>query len=212
MIAILVQSTRETLLMVFISTLAGVAIGIPIAVTLFVTQKKGLLQNIYFNTTVGFGINAIRSIPFIILMVALMPFTRLVVGTTIGTAAASVSLSIAAITLMAKITEDALNTLPYGLFEAGLSMGATRFQIITKIILPEALPNIISGLTFVIINLIGFSAMAGAIGGGGLGDLAIRYGYQRYNWLIIIEVMIVLIVIVQIIQWTGNHLFKKLRK
>lgn len=212
MTGLLIQSTWETLLMVVISTLAGIAIGLPLGVFLFVTDKMGLFQHFLLNRTIGFIVNAVRSIPYIILVVAIVPLTRLIAGSSIGTAAATVPLSIAAIMLYCRIVEDALRQTPKGLIEAALSMGATRMQVITKVLIPESLPNMISGLTFVVISLVGFSAMAGAVGGGGLGALGIQYGYQRYNVVVIAEVVIILIVMVQIIQSTGTYFAKKLKK
>ncbi len=212
MIDLLKQATGETVLMVGISTLAGVLLGLPLGILLFTTDKHGLFHNAWINMISGFLVNAIRSIPYIILVVSIIPLTRLLTGTSIGTAAASVPLSIASIMLYCRMVEDALRQLPVGLIEAAQSMGATRLQIITKVLIPEALPQLISGLTLVIISLIGFSAMAGAVGGGGLGDVGIRYGYQRYNLTVIGEVVVILIVMVQIIQIIGNFLVKKLRK
>lgn len=212
MIDLLKQATGETLLMVGISTMAGILVGLPLGVLLFTTDRHGLFHNVWINTISGFLVNAIRSIPYIILVVSIIPLTRLLTGTSIGTAAASVPLSIAAIMLYCRMVEDALRQLPTGLIEAAQSMGATRLQIITKVLIPESLPQLISGLTLVIISLIGFSAMAGAVGGGGLGDVGIRYGYQRYNLVVIGEVVVILIVMVQIIQIIGDFLVKKLRK
>ena len=212
MTEILLESTLETFIMLGVSTLVGILIGLPLGVLLHMTDRGGLSSNRALNLSVGFIINGIRSIPYIILVIALIPLTRLLVGSSIGTMAASVPLSIAAVMLIVRIVEDSLRTVPYGLVEAALSMGATRMQIVRKILIPEALPGIVSGTTLVIISLIGFSAMAGAVGGGGLGDLAIRYGYQRYNTEIIIEVVVILVVMVQIVQVAGDRLSKKLRK
>lgn len=212
MISLLSQATGETILMVMISSLAGILLGLPLGVLLFTTDKHGLFQNKWVNMISGFLVNAIRSIPYIILVVSIIPLTRLITGTSIGTAAASVPLSIAAIMLYCRMVEDALRQLPKGLIEAAHSMGASRWQIITKVLIPESLPQLVSGLTLVVISLIGFSAMAGAVGGGGLGDVGIRYGYQRYNLVVIGEVVAILIVMVQIIQIIGDSLVKKLRK
>lgn len=212
MINLLYQATGETLLMVGISTLAAILLGLPLGVLLFTTAKNGLFQNIWLNAISSFLVNAIRSIPYIILVVSIIPLTRLITGSSIGTAAASVPLSITAIMLYCRMTEDALRQLPNGLIEAAQSMGATKFQIITKVLIPETLPQLISSLTLVIISLIGFSAMAGAVGGGGLGDVGIRYGYQRYNLLVITQVVIILILMVQIVQFLGDSLVKKLKK
>lgn len=212
MVEILLESTVETLIMLGISSVVGILLGLPLGVLLHMTDRGGLSSNRPLHLSLGFIINGIRSIPYIILVIALIPITRLIVGSSIGTMAASVPLSIAAVMLIVRIVEDALRTVPYGLVEAALSMGATRLQVVRKILVPEALPGIVSGLTLVIISLIGFSAMAGAVGGGGLGDLAIRYGYQRYNTEVIIEVILVLVAMVQLVQVTGDRLSKKLRK
>jgi len=212
MIDLLIQATGETLLMVAISTLAGILFGLPLGVFLFTTDKNGLYQNKTLNLIVGFIVNAVRSIPYIILVVAIIPLTRLIAGTSIGTLAASVPLSIAAIMLYCRMVEEAIRQTPQGLIEAAQSMGASRKQIITKILIPESLPQLISNLTLVIISLIGFSAMAGAVGGGGLGDVGIRYGYQRYNLMVIAQVVVILILLVQIIQTSGDWITKRLRK
>ncbi len=212
MIEMLLESTLETFIMLSVSTLVGILFGLPLGVLLHMTDRDGLSNNRVVHLSVGFLINGIRSIPYIILVIALIPLTRLLVGTSIGTMAASVPLSIASVMLIVRIVEDSLRTVPYGLIEAALSMGATRMQIVRKILIPEALPGIVSGATLVIISLIGFSAMAGAVGGGGLGDLAIRYGYQRYNTEIIIEVVLILVAMVQLVQVVGDRLSKKLRK
>lgn len=205
----LLNATWETLYMVFISGAIAVLFGIPLGVILFITRDKNILANKYSYLSLGFIVNAVRSIPFIILLVAIIPFTRLIVGTSIGTTAAIVPLSIAAIPFVARIIETALSEIPGGLIEAGLAMGATIFQIISKILIPEALPGIISGITLTLIALVGYSAMAGAIGGGGLGDLAIRYGYQRFDIAVMIETIIVLLVMVQGIQYLGDRLMKR---
>tara|TARA_B100001248_G_C27399874_1_gene469241 strand:+ start:20569 stop:21207 length:639 start_codon:yes stop_codon:yes gene_type:complete len=212
MTELFLESTLQTLLMTGLSTFIGLLFGLPLSVVLFLTKKGGLSQNLLINRTVGFNINAIRSIPYIILMVGLMPVTRFITGTTIGTLAASVPLSIASVMLLCRVGEEAFHTVPHGLIEAAHAMGATRKQIITKVLLPESLPALISGTTLVVITLVGFSAMAGAVGGGGLGDLAIRYGYQRYDFDVIIGVTIILIILVQLIQTLGDTLAKCLRK
>lgn len=212
MFELLIEATWQTVLMVLISTIIGIIGGLPIAIALFATARLGLFENLLINRTVGLTVNAIRSIPYIILVVALIPFTRIITGSSIGTIAASVPLSIAAIMFFCRIAEESLRTVPNGLLEAALSMGATRFQVITKVVLPESLPSMISGLTLVMISLVGFSAMAGAVGGGGLGDLGIRYGYQRYDFVVMMEVIVILVLMVQGIQSTGDWAAKKLRK
>ena len=212
MINQLLIATWQTILMVLIATLFGIFIGIPLGVLLFGTTRFGLFENLFLNRILGFFVNIIRSTPYLILIIALIPITRILIGTSIGTLAASVSLSVAAIMLYCRIVEDALKGIPKGLIEAAQSMGANKLQIISKVILPEALPQLISGLTLIIISLIGFSAMAGMVGGGGLGDLANRYGYQRYDTFVIFEVMVILIIMVQGVQSLGDSLVKKTRK
>lgn len=212
MIQLLIQSSLETLFMVAMATFFGVALGIPLGVFLFATASNSLCPSTWLNRSVGFIVNAIRSTPYIIFVVALIPLTRLLVGTSIGTVAATVPLSLAAVMLYCRSVEDALRNVPKGLIEAAHSLGATRLQIIYKILIPEALPSLVSNLTFIVITLVGFSAMAGAVGGGGLGDLGIRYGYQRYDLPTIIAVVILLILLVQIIQTFGDFITKKLKK
>lgn len=211
MITLLWTAMGQTLLMVFVSTLAGVIGGIPLSLLLWMTQKKGLRENQKIYTLVGFLVNIFRSIPYIILVIGLIPVTRWVVGSAIGTGAACVPLSLAAIMLIARGSEEAFRSVSFGLIEAAQSMGATHSQIIKKVLLPEALPGLVSTITLVMINLIGFSAMAGAVGGGGLGDLAIRYGYQRYDVVLILEVIIILVLCVQGIQEAGERLIQKSR-
>ena len=195
-----------------VSMIVASAIGIPLGVLLLATGKNQVLELGIANKTLSAIVNCVRSIPFIILMVAIIPFTRLIVGSSIGTTAAIVPLIIASIPLIARLVETSLREVPYGLIEAALSMGATPYQIIRRVLLPEAMPSIVAQLTTVIIVLIGESAMAGAVGGGGLGDLAIRYGYQRFNPEVMLATVIVLIVLVQVIQFLGNMLAKKLNK
>lgn len=198
--------------MVAVATIIGGIIGIPLGITLVTTSKGHILENRFINQILGTIVNIIRSIPFIILMVAIIPFTRLVVGSAIGTTAAMVPLVIAAIPFIGRQVETSLTEVPYGLVEAALSMGATPVQIIRRVLLPEAMPSIIQQLTTVVISLVGESAMAGAIGGGGLGDLAIRYGYQRFRPDVMIATVIILIVLVQLVQFLGNLLAKRLNK
>lgn len=205
-------SFLETLMMVSISMILGTAIGCILATLLVLTKPKGLSPQPWLSQSLGLVMNAFRSIPFIILIILMIPFTRFWVGTSIGTAAATLPLTFAASLLIARIIEDALNTIPKGLIEVGKALGATNLQIITKIQFREALPLIISGLTTVTINIIGFSAMAGTVGGGGLGDLAIRYGYQRYDFTLLLWIVIILVLMVQIVQMTGDYLSRKLKK
>mgnify|MGYP000241814526 CR=1 FL=1 len=204
------ESTLDTLLMVLVSGGIGALFGIPLGILLFITDRKSFLPMPAFNTILGTLINALRSVPFIILLVAIIPFTRLVVGSSIGTAAAIVPLTLAVAPFIARIVETSLREVDKGLVEAAQAMGATNLQIITKILLPEALPGIVAGLTISVISLIGYSAMAGAVGGGGLGDLGIRYGYQRFMPEVMWTVVLVLIVLVQSIQSLGDWLVRKL--
>lgn len=209
---LLPKALGETVYMVAVSMIVASAIGIPLGVLLLATGKNQVLELGIANKTLSAIVNCVRSIPFIILMVAIIPFTRSIVGSSIGTTAAIVPLIIASIPLIARLVETSLREVPYGLIEAALSMGATPYQIIRRVLLPEAMPSIVAQLTTVIIVLIGESAMAGAVGGGGLGDLAIRYGYQRFNPEVMLATVIVLIVLVQVIQFLGNMLAKKLNK
>jgi len=212
MIALLFKSLWETTYMVAVSSLISALVGIPLGIILVTTDKRHILENIPINKVLGVIVNATRSTPFIILMVAIIPLTRLLVGTSIGTNAAIVPLCIAAIPFVARIVESALKEVDYGVIEAAQAMGASPMEIIIKVLLPEALPAIILGLTLTIISLIGYSAMAGAIGGGGLGDLAIRYGYQRFRADIMLITVIILIAQVQIVQSTGDYLSRRLNK
>ncbi len=204
------DSLLETLLMVLVSGGIGAVLGIPLGILLFVTDKKSFLPMPVFNVVLGTIINALRSVPFIILLVAIIPFTRLIVGTSIGTAAAIVPLTLSVAPFIARIVETSLREVDKGLVEAAQSMGATNMQIITKVLLPEAKPGIVAGLTISVISLIGYSAMAGAVGGGGLGDLGIRYGYQRFNPEVMWTVVLILILLVQGLQSFGDHLVRRL--
>ncbi|MCX7779764.1 MAG: ABC transporter permease [Negativicutes bacterium] len=211
-LALLAESLLETIYMVAISALIATLLGIPLGVILITTGKGHILENIPLNRTLGSIVNACRSTPFIILMVAIIPFTRMIAGTSIGTNAAIVPLSIAAIPFVGRIVETALREVDYGLIEAAQAMGASPREIITKVLIPEAMPGVAAGLTITVINLIGHSAMAGAIGGGGLGDLAIRYGYQRFRADIMLATVLILIALVQIVQSCGDHIAKRLNK
>ena len=212
MMPLLTKALGETIYMVAISMLIASAIGIPLGVLLHVTAKGEFLDAPMVNRSIGAVVNAVRSIPFIILMVAIIPLTRLIVGSAIGTTAAIVPLVIASVPFIGRQVETSLREVPRGLVEAALSMGATPMQIITRVLLPESMPGIVSQLTTVIIALVGESAMAGAIGGGGLGDLAIRYGYQRFRPDIMIATVVILIVLVQLVQFLGNTLAARLDK
>ena len=204
------DSFVETLIMVIISGGIGSAIGVPLGILLFVTDKKSFIPMPAFNAVLSTVINAVRSVPFIILLVAIIPFTRLIVGSSIGTAAAVVPLTLSVAPFISRIVETSLREVDKGLVEAAQSMGATNFQIVAKVLLPEAMPGIVSGLTIAIISLIGASAMAGAIGGGGLGDLGIRYGYQRFMPEVMWTVVFVLIFLVQSIQFSGDRIVRKI--
>ena len=206
----LLLATGETLVMTFLASFFAIIIGFPLGVFLFLTKKNQLLAHKVLNQSLSFLVNIGRSIPFVILMIAVIPFTRIVVGTSIGTNAAIVPLAIAAIPFFARMIENALLEVSAGLIEAALSMGATTQQIVFKVLVPEAMPGIMHCITITIITLIGYSAMAGAVGGGGLGDLAIRYGYQRFDTTVMIETIIILVAMVQLVQITGDYWVKQL--
>jgi len=212
MIPLLTKALGETVYMVAVSMAIASALGIPLGVLLYATDKGQILESPMLNKVIGTVVNAIRSIPFIILMVAIIPLTRLLVGSAIGTTAAMVPLVIASIPFIGRQVETSLKEVPYGLIEAALSMGATPMQIISRVLLPESMPSIVAQLTTVVISLVGESAMAGAIGGGGLGDLAIRYGYQRFRPEVMIATVIILIVLVQAVQFLGNTIARHLDK
>lgn len=205
-------STLETLYMVFFSTLFSLLIGFPIGILLTVTKKGNILESPKLNKVLDFIINTLRSFPFIILMILLFPLSRIIVGTTIGSTAAIVPLSISAAPFVARMIEGALNEVDKGLIEASSSMGANNWTIIFKVMIPETMPHIIHGITVTVISLIGFSAMAGTIGAGGLGDLAIRFGYQRFKTDIMVYAVIVIIIVVQILQSLGNYLVYRAKK
>ena len=210
MLELFATSLWETIVMVGISGLIGAAVGVPLGVYLHLTDAGGVLQNRPANRIVGAIVNAVRSTPFIILLVAIIPFTRLLTGSSIGTAAAVVPLSIAAAPFVARLVETSLREVDRGLVEAAQAMGATTRQIVWKVLLPEALPGIVAGVTISFVSLTGYSAMAGAIGGGGLGDLGIRYGYQRFLPEVMLAVVIVLILFVQALQSGGDWLVRRL--
>ena len=199
--------------MVFFSSLFSLILGLPIGVLLHVTSSEeqgGIIPQPIFNNILGRIVNVLRSFPFIILMILLIPLSRLIVGTSIGTKATIVPLSIAAAPFVARIIESALKEVDPGVVQAAKAMGPTNAQIIIKVLIPEAMPSLVSGVTLTIINLIGYSAMAGAIGGGGLGDLAIRYGYQRFRPSYMVAAVLVILILVEVIQVAGNKLSAKL--
>lgn len=204
-LSLLIEPTLQTIYMVILSMLIAMLAGIPLGIILYATSNRGLFSHKPTNFFVGGITNIVRSIPYIILMIAIIPFTRFIVGTSIGTNAAIVSLSLSAIPFFARVVESAFVEVPFGLIEAGLSMGASPLQIFRRFILPEAMPAIVNGVTLTLINLVGYSAMAGTIGGGGLGDLAIRYGYERFDTKIMVATIIVLVIFVQIIQSVGDR-------
>jgi D-methionine transport system permease protein len=202
----------ETLEMVFVSTTFSVILGFIPAIILTLTANDGLKPNKIIYTILDFIINTLRSFPFIILMVIIIPLTRLIAGKSIGTEAAIVPLTIAAAPFVARVIESALREVDKGVIEAAKSFGASDTQIIFKVMLKEAIPSIMSGITLTIISIVGYSAMAGAVGGGGLGDVAIRYGYQRYQIDTMIVTCIILIIVVQLLQFLGNYFYNKLSK
>lgn len=209
---ILLPGLWDTLYMVLLSTLYAVIIGFIPAIALVITDAKGLKPNKAVNSILNFFINLLRSFPFIILMIAIFPLTKLIAGTTIGREAAIVPLTIGAAPFAARVIESALKEVEPGIIEAAKSFGASTWQIIIKVMIKEALPSIILGITLTVISVIGYSAMAGTIGAGGLGDIAVRYGYQRFKTDIMIYTVIILIIVVQILQGLGNLAYKKLSK
>lgn len=212
MIELLIKSFWETGYMVLASTVLASLIGMPLGIILTVTRNGHILPNAVINSVLGVIVNATRSTPFIILMVAIIPLTRMLVGSSIGTTAAIVPLTISAAPFIARVIESSLLEIDHGVIEAAQSMGASPMQIIYKVLLPESLHSIVLGITLAVIALIGYSAMAGVLGGGGLGDLAIRYGYQRFQPDVMIVTVVILILMVQLIQFIGDTLSKKLNK
>src|SRR3989338_5705208 len=209
-LGLLVNGTVQTINMVFVSAFFAGMVGLPLGVVLFITRNPHLFKKPALNAVISFIVNVIRSIPFIILLVAITPMTRMIVGTSIGTTAAMVPLAVSAIPFFARLVESALNEVPAGLTEAGLAMGATVLQIIRKILIPEARKSIVRGMTLTLITLVGYSAMAGAIGGGGLGNIAIMYGYERFEIHIMIATVVILILMVQFFQWCGDWVARKM--
>ncbi|MBG0848064.1 ABC transporter permease [Pseudomonas chengduensis] len=206
------QGLLDTLLMVGVSSLLALLAGIPLAVFLVTSSKGGIFEAPRLNQVLGAIVNLFRSIPFLILMVALIPFTRLIVGTTYGVWAAVVPLTIAATPFFARIAEVSLREVDHGLIEAAQAMGCRRWHIVWHVLLPEALPGIVGGFTITLVTMINSSAMAGAIGAGGLGDLAYRYGYQRFDSQVMVTVIVALVVLVSLIQLSGDRLAKRLNK
>ncbi|GJE59174.1 methionine ABC transporter permease [Methylobacterium trifolii] len=212
MMRLLTQATADTLTMVALAAGLGTLFGLPLGVFLATSRRGELLAAPWLNGVLGFVVNATRSTPFIILVVAIIPFTRLIAGTSIGTMAATVPLTIAATPFIARLVEAAIREVDHGLVEAARAFGANPAQIILKVLIPEALPGIVLGLTLAVVSLLGFSAMVGAVGGGGLGDLGIRYGYQRFRPEMMLAVVVVLIVLVQAVQSLGERLARRLNR
>lgn len=204
------QGLLDTLLMVGVSSLLALLIGLPMAVILVVTGRGDLFPNPLLNRLLGWLVNLFRSIPFLILMVALIPFTRWIVGTTYGVWAAVVPLTLAATPFFARIAEVSLREVDEGLTEAAQAMGFQRWHIVWHVLLPEARPGIVSGFTITLVTMINASAMAGAIGAGGLGDLAYRYGYQRFDMQVMLTVIVVLVALVTLLQLCGDRLSRRL--
>lgn len=207
------NATLQTLFMVFFSAVFSVILGLPLGVLMCVTDSVcNIMPMPILNKVLNRIVDVLRSFPFLILMIILFPLSRLIIGTTIGTQATIVPLSIAAAPFVARIIETSLKGLDSGVIQAAKSMGSTNWQIITKVMLPECLPSLVDGFTLTVINLIGYSAMAGTVGGGGLGDLAIRYGYQRFRVDILFVSVVVILILVALIQMTGNMVSKALLK
>ena len=212
LIDLLISGTIDTLIMVGVSALVAFLIGLPLAVVLVSTSERGIYPSKSINQSIGWVVNITRSIPFLILMVALIPITRFLVGTSYGVWAAVVPLTLAATPFFARIAEVSLREVDHGLIEAAQAIGCNRKQIILHVLLPEALPGIVAGFTVTIVTMINSSAIAGAIGAGGLGDIAYRYGYQRFDMQIMLAVIFVLVVLVMLIQATGDTLSAQLDK
>ncbi|MDR3279968.1 MAG: ABC transporter permease [Synergistaceae bacterium] len=206
LLKLLIEGSLDTLYMVSISSLVALLAGLPLGVVLSVTSDEGILRNEPINVVLSFIVNIGRSAPFIILMIAIIPLTRWIVGTSIGINAAIVPLSVAAIPFVGRVVESSLREIDGGVVEAALAMGATPFEIIYKVLLPEGLPGIIAGVTLTVINLVGYSAMAGTLGAGGLGDIAVRYGYQRFMLDVMLATIVILVVMVQLVQIIGDKI------
>ncbi len=212
LIRLIIDATLDTLTMVAVAGGLGALFGLPLGIFLATSKRGELFAAPLVNAGLGFVVNVTRSTPFIILVVAIVPFTRLIAGTSIGTGAAIVPLTVAATPFIARIVEGAIREVDQGLVEAARAMGATPLQIVAKVLVPEALPAITLGLTLAAVSLLGFSAMVGAVGGGGLGDLGIRYGYQRFMPEVMAVVVAVLVILVQSVQTAGDALARRLNK
>lgn len=208
-VSLLLAGTGETIFMTLVSGLFGFLLGLPTGIVLFLTRQGQVLQNRTINNSISIIVNIFRSIPFIILIVWMIPFTRAIVGTSIGISAALVPLSIGAAPFIARLVENSLIDVPGGLIEAARAMGATPLQIVYKVLLPEALPSLVNSATITLITLVGYSAMGGAVGAGGLGQIGYQYGYIGYDALIMNIVLILLITLVFIIQFSGDFLAKR---
>ena len=206
------KATLDTLYMIGVSGLFTILLGVPLGIFLVLSDKDQLLENRFINIILAIIVNIFRSIPFIILMVLLIPFTRQIVGTTIGSTAATVPLIVGAAPFFARLVETSLREVNKGVIEAAVSMGANTRQIITKVYLPEAMPSILSGITVTLVALISYSAMAGVVGGGGLGDMAIIYGYQQYDTPVMLVTTAVILILVQIVQSIGDLISRKIDK
>ncbi|WP_026042537.1 methionine ABC transporter permease [Pantoea sp. A4] len=203
---LMINATLETLYMVALAAVFTLAIGLPVGVALFLTRKQGLFPNRLIAGVLNVLVNVGRALPFVVLLIAIIPFTRFIIGTTLGSTAAVVPITLGAFPFFARIVENALDEVDRGRVEAVVAMGGNSWHIISRVLLPEALPSLLSGSTLTIVMLIGFSAMAGVIGGGGLGDLAIRYGYQRFDNQIMVGTVLVLLLMVFVVQKAGDRL------
>ncbi len=208
----LAQASLTTLYMVGASTFLTVLLGLPLGVLLVLSDKRGLRPRPLLNKLLGAVVNLTRSLPFIILLVVLIPFTRWIVGTSIGPTAAIVPLTLAAVPFFARVTETALREVPSGVIEAAQAMGSSDWQIVRKVMIKEAMPGLVLGIALTLISLVGYSAMAGAVGGGGLGDLAIRYGYQRFETEVMLATVVLLVAFVQVVQSVGDRIAAKISK
>jgi D-methionine transport system permease protein len=212
LIDLIIQATGESLFMVAVAASLGTLFGLPIGIFLATSRKGELFAAPTANAVLGLIVNATRSTPFIILVVAIIPFTRLVAGTSIGSGAAIVPLTIASAPFIARLVEGAIREVDSGLIETASSFGATPLQVVLKVLIPEALPGLVLALTLAVVSLLGYSAMVGAVGGGGLGDLGIRYGYQRFMPDMMLAVVVVLIALVQTVQTAGDYLAKRVNR
>lgn len=212
LVQLLFSALGETLYMSILATFFGVLFGTVLGVLLRVTEKGFIASNPIIHQLLSYIVNIGRSFPFVILMIAIMPLTRIMVGTSIGTGAAVIPLTLATIPFFARVVESALGEIEYGLIEAAQSMGATNREIIRKVLLPESVPTLVLGITITFVNVIGYSAMAGVVGGGGLGDLAIRYGYHRFDQEVMLSTIVVLIILVSTVQWAGSFVANTLNR